>query len=66
MSRHQRTGTGAIRSPFAVAVVLVAGATVVGGCLPAPATQQAHAVTDLWTVFIVAAAGVGALVWGLI
>jgi cytochrome c oxidase subunit II len=66
MSRHQRTGTGAIRSPFPLAVVLAAVATVAGGCLPAPATQQAHAVTDLWTVFIVAAAGVGALVWGLI
>jgi len=66
MSRHRRTGTSAIRSPFAFAVVLAAVATLVGGCLPAPATQQAHAVTDLWTVFIVAAAGVGALVWGLI
>jgi cytochrome c oxidase subunit 2 len=36
------------------------------GCLPAPATEQARAVSDLWTVFVIAAAGVGALVWGLI
>jgi cytochrome c oxidase subunit 2 len=47
-----------------LAVVFVAVA--VAGCLPAPATQQARAVTDLWTVFLVAAAGVAALVWGLI
>jgi cytochrome c oxidase subunit II len=46
---------------FAVAV-----AVVVAGCLRVPATEQARAVSDLWTVFIVAAAGVGALVWGLI
>ncbi len=39
---------------------------VVVGCLPAPATTQARAVSELWTVFIVAAAAVGVLVWGLI
>ncbi len=39
---------------------------VVGGCLPSPATSQARAVADLWTVFLVAAAAVGLLVWGLI
>jgi cytochrome c oxidase subunit 2 len=48
------------------ALTLAGLATMLGGCLPAPATQQARAVSDLWTVFIVAAAGVGVLVWGLI
>src|SRR5207247_2189235 len=44
----------------------IGGCAAVAGCMPVPATQQAHAVADLWTVFLVAAAGVGALVWGLI
>jgi len=48
------------------AVVLPAVALLAGGCLPTAATQQGHAVSELWTEFIVAAAGVGALVWGLI
>lgn len=39
---------------------------VVGGCLAAPATEQAHAVTELWTWFVGAAAAVATLVWGLI
>jgi cytochrome c oxidase subunit 2 len=46
--------------------LMAAAAGLVSGCLPAPATHQARAVTDLWSVFVVAAAGVGALVWGLI
>jgi cytochrome c oxidase subunit 2 len=41
-------------------------ALVVAACLPAPATAEGHAITDLWTLFAVAAACVGALVWGLI
>jgi cytochrome c oxidase subunit II len=41
-------------------------AATVAACLPAPATSQARAVSDLWTIFLVAGAGVGALVWGLI
>jgi cytochrome c oxidase subunit II len=41
-------------------------ATGIAGCLPVPATEQARAVSDLWTVFVVAAAAVGVLVWGLI
>ncbi|MFL5644301.1 MAG: hypothetical protein ACJ78L_03030, partial [Chloroflexota bacterium] len=36
------------------------------GCLPAPVTAQGRAVTDLWTLFAVAAALVGGLVWILI
>jgi cytochrome c oxidase subunit 2 len=56
-----------MRRPLvAIAVALALTAPTVSGCLPAPATQQARAVTDLWTVFVVAAAGVAALVWGLI
>jgi cytochrome c oxidase subunit 2 len=47
-------------------LVFLGVAAITGACLPAPATQQARAVTDLWTVFIVAAAGVAVLVWGLI
>ncbi|HEX3428900.1 MAG TPA: cytochrome c oxidase subunit II, partial [Candidatus Limnocylindrales bacterium] len=52
------------RGHTAIALGAVAG--MLAGCLPAAATQQARAVTDLWTVFIVAAAGVGIVVWGLI
>jgi len=48
---------------LALVIVVVGG---VAACLPAPATEQARAVSDLWTVFVIAAAGVGALVWGLI
>jgi cytochrome c oxidase subunit 2 len=50
----------------AIPLLIVGAGAVAAGCLPAPATQQARAVTDLWTVFVIAAAGVGALVWGLI
>jgi cytochrome c oxidase subunit II len=45
--------------------MLSLGASV-GACLPAPATEQARATSDLWTVFVVAASGVAILVWGLI
>ena len=38
----------------------------VGGMPAAPATTEGHAVSDLWTIFLVAAAIVGGLVWGLI
>ncbi|MGH2512000.1 MAG: cytochrome c oxidase subunit II, partial [Candidatus Limnocylindrales bacterium] len=41
-------------------------ALVLAGCLPTGATEQAHAVNDLWIVFVVAAAVVGLLVWGLV
>jgi len=58
-----RSRVGRIPRPAALAVVV---ALVAGGCLPAAATQQGHAVSELWTAFIVAAAGVGILVWGLI
>ncbi|MFL5648259.1 MAG: cytochrome c oxidase subunit II [Chloroflexota bacterium] len=54
-------------SPFARRTAgLAVGVLAVSGCLPAPATAQGRAVTDLWTLFVVAAALVGGLVWVLI
>ena len=46
------------------AAALVAG--IVAGCLPAPATEEARATSTLWSQFVIAAAVVGAIVWGLI
>jgi cytochrome c oxidase subunit 2 len=63
MSRSRRFRIGRVVAGLSMTIGLAA---VVAGCMPVPATQQAHAVSDLWTVFLVAAAGVGALVWGLI
>ena len=60
MSR-MRPGPAGRRLAFGIVL-----AASLAGCLPAPATEQARAVSDLWTVFVAAAAGVGALVWGLI
>ena len=60
MSR-MRPGPGGRRLAFGIVL-----AASLAGCLPAPATEQARAVSALWTVFVAAAAGVGALVWGLI
>jgi cytochrome c oxidase subunit 2 len=53
--------------PVAPATIAVACliALVVAGCMPAPASDQARAVADLWTQFLVAAALVGGLVWVL-
>jgi len=50
-------------APFAGVLAL---ALAVAGCMPAPVTEQAAAVRDLWTQFLVAAALVGGLVWALI
>jgi cytochrome c oxidase subunit 2 len=47
-------------------VALVAITLATAGCLPASATTEGHAVSDLWTIFLIAAAIVGGLVWGLI
>ena len=54
--------------PVHAVLVLAAAACAVllGGCLPAPRTTQAQAVSDLWTQFVIAAAIVGGLVWTLI
>jgi cytochrome c oxidase subunit II len=54
-------------SPRARAVVAAAVmAGVVAGCLPSPATEEARATSTLWSQFVIAAAVVGAIVWGLI
>jgi cytochrome c oxidase subunit 2 len=45
---------------------LVVIALIVAGCLPAPKTTQADAVSTLWSQFVIAAAVVAAIVWGLI
>jgi cytochrome c oxidase subunit 2 len=45
---------------------LVVAIVLVSGCLPAPASSQARAISELWTAFVVAAAVVGGVVWGLI
>ena len=50
--------------PFALATVAISVGAA--GCMPAPATEQARSVTDLWSQFLVAAAIVGGLVWILI
>jgi len=47
-------------------VALVALAVALGGCLPAPATEQGQAVHDLWIAFLVPAGVVAAIVWGLV
>jgi cytochrome c oxidase subunit 2 len=46
-----------------IGLVATASAVLVAGCMPAPATEQARAVADLWAQFLVAAALVGGLVW---
>jgi cytochrome c oxidase subunit 2 len=48
---------------FGLALLVVP--VVLGGCLPTPATAQGRAIADLWTVFLVPAVVVAALVWGL-
>lgn len=41
-------------------------AVFVGGCLPTAATAQGRSINDLWTIFLVPALIVAAIVWGLI
>jgi cytochrome c oxidase subunit II len=60
LAHRQRRGLAA------VAGTAVGVAVLVGACLPAPKTEQAQAVAGLWSQFLVAAAIVGILVWGLI
>jgi cytochrome c oxidase subunit II len=48
---------------FAILVSLAA--VVVAGCLPTSVTAQGRAVNDLWTMFLVPAIAVAAIVWGL-
>jgi cytochrome c oxidase subunit II len=56
-----------VRLPIGPGVAAAAALAVgVTGCMPAPATDQASAVRDLWGQFLVAAAVVGGAVWLLI
>ena len=59
MSARQRRALQFVIATLAIALL---GA----GCMPAPATEQARSVADLWSQFLVAAALVGGLVWVLI
>jgi cytochrome c oxidase subunit II len=58
--------TSTLRRRIAELATVVGVATIVAGCLPAARTTQAEAVSTLWSQFLVAAAIVGGLVWGLI
>jgi cytochrome c oxidase subunit 2 len=49
--------------PVAVALIV---ATLVAGCMPDPVTEQARAVRDLWSQFLIASVLVGGTVWILI
>lgn len=46
--------------------VLLAAALTLAGCAPRAATEQGRTIGDLWVLFLVAAAAVGAIVYGLI
>ncbi|HET9613758.1 MAG TPA: cytochrome c oxidase subunit II [Candidatus Limnocylindrales bacterium] len=59
---HGRRAARALGSLAALALV----AALVGGCLPAGKTAQSQAVNTLWGQFMIAAAIVGGIVWGLI
>ena len=54
----RRTG-----GPVAAAVIVT---TLVAGCTPDPVTEQARAVRDLWSQFLIASVLVGGTVWILI
>jgi cytochrome c oxidase subunit 2 len=60
---------GVARHPL-VAAVVVGIVLVVAGCadvgLPDPVTEQGEQTRDLWRIFIVIAAAIGALVYGLV
>lgn len=62
MRSGRPTGLALVPAIVAVAILIAVG---VAGCMPAPASEQARAVADLWTQFLVAAALVGGLVWVL-
>jgi cytochrome c oxidase subunit II len=47
------------------AILLGLGAIAVAGCLPTSVTRQGRAVNELWTMFLVPAIVVAAIVWGL-
>jgi cytochrome c oxidase subunit 2 len=53
-------------SPRRMTLALLALATLVGGCMPSPATTQGKEIDNLWTVFLVGGIIVAAIVWGLV
>lgn len=63
MSGPRARGRG--RGRHRPAVGLLGLALLVGGCLPTPASTQGRAIAELWTIFLVPALVVAALVWGL-
>jgi cytochrome c oxidase subunit 2 len=53
-------------NPRRMTLALLALATLVGGCMPSPATTQGKEIDNLWTVFLVGGIIVAAIVWGLV
>jgi cytochrome c oxidase subunit 2 len=53
-------------SPRRMTLALLTLATLVGGCMPSPATTQGKEIDNLWTVFLVGGIIVAAIVWGLV
>jgi cytochrome c oxidase subunit II len=53
-------------SPRRMTLALLALATLVGGCMPSPATTQGKEIDNLWMVFLVGGIIVAAIVWGLV
>jgi cytochrome c oxidase subunit 2 len=63
-ARHTATAGRPFRRATGT-LALAAVGLVVAGCLPAPATAEARSIAQLYTVFVVLAIIVGALVFGL-
>jgi cytochrome c oxidase subunit 2 len=53
------------RTRHLFAILLGLAAIALAGCLPSSVTRQGRAVNDLWTMFLVPAIAVAAIVWGL-
>jgi cytochrome c oxidase subunit 2 len=53
-------------NPRRMTLALLALATLVGGCMPSPATTQGKEIDNLWMVFLVGGIIVAAIVWGLV
>lgn len=53
-------------NPRRMTLALLALATLVGGCMPSPATTQGKEIDNLWTVFLVGGIIVATIVWGLV
>jgi cytochrome c oxidase subunit 2 len=53
------------RTRHLFAILLGLAAIALAGCLPSSVTRQGRAVNDLWTMFLVPAIAVAAIVWSL-